>query len=50
MTSKRFSEYLALAREGDQNAVSDLWKEFEFNFYSDVPPSETEATTIYCDD
>jgi hypothetical protein len=35
MDNARFNELLALAEDGDENAVSDLWKEFLFVFGSD---------------
>jgi hypothetical protein len=35
--SDRFNQLLALAEDGDENAVSDLWKEFSFRFGTDDP-------------
>jgi len=39
MVDPRFTQLLDKAREGDENAISDLWNEFEFDFYSDDPSS-----------
>lgn len=39
MVNSRFNQLLDLAREGDQNAVSDLWNEFQFGFNSKSSPS-----------
>lgn len=30
---QRFRQLLALAREGDEAAVHDLWAEFQFDFH-----------------
>ena len=35
MDNARFNQLLSLAEDGDENAVSDLWKEFEFDFHSE---------------
>jgi len=34
----RFSQLLALARNGDESAVSDLWAEFGFDFHAEATP------------
>lgn len=39
MIDPRFSQLLEKAREGDSAAIGDLWHEYQFDFYSDVPPS-----------
>jgi len=38
MVDPRFTQLLDNAREGDENAISDLWNEFEFEFHSEVAP------------
>lgn len=35
MDNARFNELLALSKDGDENAASDLWKEFNFIFGTD---------------
>ncbi len=32
----RFRQLLALAEDGDENAIGDLWREFEFDFRKEV--------------
>jgi len=39
MCDPRFSQLLEKAREGDSAAIADLWHEYQFDFYSDVPPT-----------
>jgi hypothetical protein len=43
MDNARFNELLALSEDGDENAASDLWKEFNFIFGTD-DPSKFEQT------
>lgn len=43
MCDPRFSQLLEKAREGDSTAIADLWHEFQFDFYSDVPPTSESA-------
>jgi hypothetical protein len=43
MVNPRFSQLLDKARAGDTAAIADLWHEFQFDFYSDVPPSSGSA-------
>lgn len=33
----RFQQLLAAAREGDENAIADIWREFGFRFGEDQP-------------
>ncbi len=37
MDNARFNQLLALAEDGDENAASDLWNEFNFIFGTDDP-------------
>ena len=39
MVDSRFTQLLDLAREGDENAISDLWKEFDFDFHAETAPA-----------
>lgn len=33
----RFQQLLSAARDGDENAIADLWREFSFRFEEDLP-------------
>jgi hypothetical protein len=44
MVNPRFFQLLDLAREGDQNAVSDLWKEFDFDFHAETASDTCHPT------
>lgn len=35
MKSPRFRALMALAQEGEENAIGDLWREFNFDFHKE---------------
>lgn len=51
MVDPRFSQLLALAREGDEASVAQLWHEFNFDFHAECPcpvePCSSGADTCH---